>query len=1350
MLQSDVSAGPDFPPSASSSLERLAIVLLNRLARASTQDGDRHINAALAEMGQACGFDRTYLFWLRDGKFWDNTHEWTTPDIAPMKDQLQGLPHDMFGLWYDIFLRDDYVYVPCVRDLTDDRAVERQELLSQGIQSLLVVPVVENGVPMGFVGYDMVHSQRPLDGSDIILLRSVANGIGGLSLRLWAEAALRESRDRLAATLQALPDLIIDVGGDQIVRMVHHSPEQAPLDPMSLMGRKLTDALPPRIAPIAERMMQAIDSGATVVPERYSLRIGEKLHWFEARAARRRGPAGGYIFINRDVTPEQEAANHAELRLNQLQQVFDCAPIGIVMSDLHTGEFMDANQAFLQASGYRRDGFQNLNMADITSPSSMTDALAQVEILRTTGRYGPINQSYYRADGSVAQVILSGVLASPAAGQTTIWHFVDDQTARLAHEAEIERRKEEAEAAQARLIAAVEALVDGFAIYDADMRLVLCNQPYRDHFPVTGKLIEPGMTYHDIMRLRLAHKEYKDGVGREDEWIATRMEALTRDTNETEQQTSNGRWYRTYEKATADGGRVGLRTDITELRSAQARLEMVIAGARVGTWEWDTTARETRVNDVWRAMLGHQALAGPIGHAEFVDLIHPEDQPEIGTMLDRILAGDDDHLEHVMRLRHHDGHWVWILFRGKTMRKGRDGMPLQVSGIALDVSDQIAREQAIAAARDAVQRAMSERDAAERRLVDIAQTSSDWFWEQDVSGRTTYVSEGYERVMGEPSPEVGHTQQELQNLYPDRYGAENTEVLTAATEARQPYVNFVYWMRKRTGEKVWVRVSGVPFYGPDNTFLGYRGVGSDITPLIEAQQAAHDAETRAKAARAQLLAAVETLQDGFVLFDASDRVLVANKRYMEIYQKSPEMVAEGVAFEDILRDSLAKGIVPLRGRTPEQWLAQRLQQHRSSHDSFEQRMADGRVFRIYEIQTPDGGRVGLHSDVTELYQARERAEAASRAKSAFLANMSHEIRTPMNGILGMAELLSDTSLSTEQSRMLSTIRDSGDILLSILNDILDLARIEAGKMGIDPQPVQLNQLAQRLQSLHGVNAHSKGVSFELDLGPELDQPRLGDETRIVQILGNILGNAIKFTDRGLVRCEIRVAEGDKVRFRVTDTGIGMTPEQVSRVFSEFEQADNSVTRRFGGSGLGLAIVRKLIELMDGKISVSSVLGEGTEVEVVLKLPPMAAEWTPLGPVAITPETVPEGLRVLVAEDNKTNTMILRAMLQGLGVAADFVDNGVKACALWQPGRYDLLLLDISMPELDGFGVLDALNTRATDLGVPLPLAIAATANIMADQIEEYHTRGFAGVLGKPYKRAELAQAIARAMQAQPA
>ena len=1333
-------------PRSGLSLERTSLLLLNKLARCSSADGEALIQTALAEMGQVAGFDRTYLFWLRDGKYWDNTHEWTAPGIEPMIEHLQGLPHDMFDPWYGKFLRDEEVYNASVADLPDERAVEREFLLAQGVVSLLVVPVVENGVPMGFIGYDMVREQRALKDDDIILLRSVANGIGGLLLRLTAEAGLRENRDRLAATLRALPDLIVDVGRDGVVKMVHHSADHAPLNPQDLVGKVLMDAIPRHAGEIAQRMITALETGADAPPERYHLRVGEHTHYFEARIARRDGSPGGYLFINRDVTKEHLAAGREEQRVQQLQQIFDSAPIGIVLSDLKTGAFLDANPAFLRASGYTRSHFKTLNMGSITTAESLADAYAQRELLRQTGRYGPINQRYFRADGSIAPVVLSGVVTSAGTENLAIWNFVDDQTERLAHEAEIEMRKQEAEAAQARLVAAVEALVDGFSIYDAEGRLVLCNQPYRDHFPITGHMIQPGMTYEQIMRLRLEHKEYRDAIGREEEWLARRAVERRLDEMETEQVTSEGRWYRTYEKSTADGGKVGLRTDITELRRAQARLEMVIDGAQVGTWEWDLSSRETRVNRVWRAMLGQPATLQPLGAQEFQSLIHPDDQTAVSEVFAKIFNGETDDLELSLRLQHASGHWVWVLFRGKSMRKDANGKPLQMSGIALDISQQVAREQAVIAARDELAEALRARDAAESRLVDIADSSPDWFWEQDENLRFVFVSTGYTRTFGMTPDHIGKTRQELAATNPGAFEDTELSVLLGLTEARETFNNIVFSRRKHTGEKVWVRISGVPFFDDRGAFKGYRGVGSDITTLIEAQEAAHVAELRAKAARAQLLAAVEALQDGFVLFDADDRVVVANKRYLEIYQKTPDVVFEGAAFEDILRDSLAKNLVPLRGRTPEQWLAERLQLHRASTESFEQRMIDGRVFRIYEKPTPEGGRVGLHSEVTELYQAREKAEAANRAKSSFLANMSHEIRTPMNGILGMADLLSETPLSDEQARMLTTIRGSGDTLLAILNDILDLARIEAGKMQFDPHPFRLDLLAHRMQSLHGVNAHAKGVTFNLYASEGLGRLRLGDETRVAQVLGNVLGNAIKFTEAGHVSLHIDADDPGQVKFRVVDTGIGMSPEQVARVFNEFEQADNSVTRRFGGSGLGLAIVRKLVEAMAGQIAITSTPRKGTQVDICLSLPVIAdmAIQTTVPPAA-EEVRLPEGLYVLVAEDNRTNTLILRSMLASLGIAADFAENGLAACTLWDPARHQVALLDISMPELDGFGVLAHFQRRAAALELPPPIAIAATANIMADQVADYYAQGFAGVLGKPYKKSDLVKALAAAL-----
>ena len=335
----------------------------------------------------------------------------------------------------------------------------------------------------------------------------------------------------------------------------------------------------------------------------------------------------------------------------------------------------------------------------------------------------------------------------------------------------------------------------------------------------------------------------------------------------------------------------------------------------------------------------------------------------------------------------------------------------------------------------------------------------------------------------------------------------------------------------------------------------------------------------------------------------------------------------------------------------------------------------------------------LERKVLELDDARTRAESANAAKSAFIANMSHEIHTPLNGILGLTDLLADTRLEPAQRRMLADIGNSGWALLHLLNAILDLARVEADALKIVKRPFELSALLQRVVNLHKVALREKGLDFVCDI--QIAQPYwcLGDPDRLTQILHNLLGNAVKSTDAGEVRLELRECGDGELCLRISDTGIGIPVAQQTRIWERFQQADDGLDRRHGGSGLGLFIVRHLVAAMAGDIRLHSTPGAGTEVTVTLP-PPRCAP--PQARPAEAPAKGPflRGLRALVAEDNATNRKIMAAILSRLGVEATLTEDGQQALDAWRAGSFDLLLFDISMPVMDGLSALANIRAEA--------------------------------------------------------
>ena len=774
-------------------------------------------------------------------------------------------------------------------------------------------------------------------------------------------------------------------------------------------------------------------------------------------------------------------------------------------------------------------------------------------------------------------------------------------------------------------------------------------------------------------------------------------------------------------------GFMAIENDITARKAAQQlvadyseRFQLASDAARLGIWEFDLRTRKT-IWDEWTYRLYGATLGEDTELNIWNERVPAEQRRRIETAVADAVHGDGRCLVD-FHIKLPDG---TLRFLQATARVVCDETrrPARLVGVILDITAATQLSTAIQRSNDL--------------LASIIESLPCALSVVDNQGALIVANTEFGRVFELPARLciAGETRfEDIVRFSAERgdFGQGNTdELVRSIVEATRELRTDQMFERTLTGGEV-IEIRRGPMPGG-----GFVSTYANITArrLAEAQE---------RQSTAMMASALEVTGAGLVIYDAADKLVFCNERYREIYTHIAEQLQPGVKFETVVRASLALYEPPgARGRH-EEWVTERVKNLRNRGD-WEHRLPDGRTLRVVERPIPDGHVVSFRFDITEVVRAAEAAEAASQAKSQFLANMSHEIRTPMNAILGMLTLLQRTGLTPRQLDYASKSENAARSLLGLLNDILDFSKVEAGKLTLDPQPFGVDHLFRDLAVVLSVGVGDKEIEVLFDIGPTVPHSLIGDALRLRQILVNLAGNAIKFTERGQVvvslRCTPPRAGRVVVTIAVRDTGIGIAPENQGKIFEGFTQAEASTTRRFGGTGLGLVICQRLVGLMGGKLALESELGKGTcfSFSIELGLPIPAGDA-----VLVNEGTSP--LRVLIVDDNELARDTLSSMAQTNGWAVQTASSGEEALVLFaqtaQTDRpFDAVFMDWHMPGLNGWEAARRIKGLSKQEPRTLLLMVTAHGRELSENKDTLDNAQLDGYLLKPVTASMLADAV---------
>jgi two-component system sensor histidine kinase/response regulator len=777
---------------------------------------------------------------------------------------------------------------------------------------------------------------------------------------------------------------------------------------------------------------------------------------------------------------------------------------------------------------------------------------------------------------------------------------------------------------------------------------------------------------------------------------------------------------------------LAIKRDVTERRvveDAQRFLAAIVESSQDAILSYTPAGIILTWNRGAEAIFGYSAqdaIGKPVSM-----LVSPERASRLEHLTEQVLQG--------ISVSQHEG-----------LCRRQDGVPVYVSATACPIKNSFGDVAAVSVILHDVsgrKRTEEQLQENESRFHMMADGCPALMWVTNSKGEVEFINRAYRELIGTSLENVeGLNWQVL--IHPDD-APQYLEACARAVRDHAPLRSEAR-LRSANGEWRWVATYAEPRFSPGGEFLGHVGLSPDITERKEAEQALRRSEEKFR----QL---AENIREVFwIMPPETDEIPYVSPAYEQVWGRTRESL-----YQD-----------------PFSWVESIHPDDRERARSLLTKQMEGEpVLREYRIRTPEGQEkwirdrafpildesgkliraVGIAEEITEqkryekeLIHAREAADVANQAKSDFLANMSHEIRTPMNGIIGMTELTLDSALDSTQREYLNAVKYSADALMTVIDDILDFSKIEAGKLALDPVEFSLRDCVGHAMKTLSVRAHEKNLELACSIPPDLADAVIGDPVRLRQIVLNLAGNAIKFTDQGeiVLRVQAEAADGDgmTLHFAITDTGIGIPPEKLNVIFEAFTQADTSTTRKYGGTGLGLAISKRLIGMMGGRIWVESQVGKGSTFHFTARVGKAAAPVVSRGgahPVIL------DGLRVLIVDDNATNREILQKTLEYRRMKPAVASGGAVALARLHQAKlaglpFEVLIVDCHMPDMDGFMLLEEIGKSPELAGL---ITVMLTSGGQRGDAQRCKELGIAAYLIKPILQSELLDALVHAVGA---